>query len=117
MLTYLTLILFCQLVGEIISQAFALPIPGPVIGMAILFLGLLIKGRTPSALESVANLLLQVLSLLFVPAGVGIIVYLDLLKKSWAAIAGAVVVGTLLAIAITGLVMQMVVRKKSTESF
>jgi LrgA family. len=39
MLGPLTVILLCQLVGEIIAKAGGLPIPGPVIGMVILFCG------------------------------------------------------------------------------
>jgi hypothetical protein len=44
MIAALTLLLVFQLVGEVIARALALPIPGPVIGMALLFLALLVRG-------------------------------------------------------------------------
>jgi holin-like protein len=110
---YLTLILCCQLGGEIIARLAGLPIPGPVIGMVILFCGLVVRGGTPKGLEDSAGLLLRNLPLLFVPAGVGVIAYMDLLRKSWAAITGAIIIGTVLTIAVTGLVMQLLNRQQA----
>ena len=47
MIAALTLLLVFQLAGEVIARALALPIPGPVIGMALLFLALLVRGGRP----------------------------------------------------------------------
>ncbi|MDB3936113.1 CidA/LrgA family protein [Granulosicoccus sp.] len=76
MLEYLTLILMCQLVGVFAITGSNLPVPGPVAGMIFLFLFLLIRGHVPDELASVANTLLNNLSLLFVPAGVGVMALL-----------------------------------------
>lgn len=110
-LGYLTLILLCQLAGEIVAKLARLPVPGPVIGMVILFCGLLIRGRLPEGLEASGGFLLKTLPLLFVPAGVGIVTQFDVLTRSFAAFAGAIVIGTALTIALTGVVMQRAMRR------
>jgi len=76
-----------------------------VIGMGILFCFLMARKKMPENLEKVAGVLHHYLPLMFVPAGVGIITNVSLLKRSWAPIAGAIVVGTVVTIAVTGVVM------------
>jgi len=105
MLEYLTLILICQLAGEFVVNAAGLPIPGPVIGMILLFLFLIFKGEIPQQLESVTRGLLNNLSLMFVPAGVGVMVHLKLLEADGAALLIAIVVSTALTIMVTAWVM------------
>jgi len=114
-LAYITLLLGCQLVGEVLVRLSGLPIPGPVVGMVILFIGLVVRGRVPVEMEKVTGGLLRYLSLLFVPAGVGVVVHLKLLSESLLPIAGAITVGTLITIAVTGLVMQRMNRKGQAE--
>jgi putative effector of murein hydrolase LrgA (UPF0299 family) len=89
MLEYLTLIFGCQLAGELVVTATGLPVPGPVCGMALLFAGLLVKGRLPAELARVADALLGNLSLLFVPAGVGVMLRAGLIAREWLPIAAA----------------------------
>lgn len=110
---WLTVILLCQLAGEAVAHLARLPVPGPVIGMAILFSGLLIRRGMPAGLEESGGYLLRILPMLFVPAGVGIVTHLDVLARSWAAFAGAVVAGTALTIAVTGLVLQAANRRNA----
>jgi len=105
MLSYITLLLVCQLAGEVTARLLGLAVPGPVIGMVILFVGLMIKGGIPEELEQVGRGFLNNLSLLFVPAGVGVSVHLGLLAREWLPISVAVVVSTLLTIAVTGVLM------------
>lgn len=111
MLAYITLLLACQLAGEALVRLIGLPVPGPVVGMIFLFIGLVVRGRVPADLEKVSGTLLRYLSLLFVPAGVGVIVYLKRLSEALLPVAGAVLVGTLITIAVTGVVMQRMNRK------
>lgn len=114
MLASVTTLLVCQLVGEAASVAFDLPVPGPVIGMALLFAGLCVAGQVPEPLQRTAGGLLEHLSLLFVPAGVGVVAYLGLLAEQWAPIAVVLVVSTLATIAATGLVMDRLARRAGT---
>jgi putative effector of murein hydrolase LrgA (UPF0299 family) len=101
MLEYLTLIFGCQLAGELVVAATGLPVPGPVCGMALLFAGLLVKGGLPAELARVADALLGNLSLLFVPAGVGVMLHAKLIAREWLPISAALVLSTGLTIAVT----------------
>ncbi|MDJ0779196.1 MAG: CidA/LrgA family protein [Gammaproteobacteria bacterium] len=114
MLTYLTLIFCCQLVGELLVSATGLPVPGPVIGMLLLFAGLLLHGSLPADLGRVADALITNLSLLFVPAGVGVMLHLQLLGSELVPISIALVVSTLITIAISGGMMLWLNRGRAT---
>lgn len=110
MLPFITLLLTCQLAGEIVARLAGLTVPGPVIGMVILLVILAARGTVPQGLEDLARGLLGNLSLLFVPAGVGVSVHLSLLASQWLPISAAVVASTLLTVAVTGLVMSLASR-------
>ena len=105
MLIYLTLIFCCQLLGELLVTASGLPIPGPVVGMALLFAGLLVRGSIPDDLAVTGDALIANLSLLFIPAGVGVMLHVKLIGRDWLPISVALVVSTALTIAITAAVM------------
>lgn len=105
MLNAITALLIFQLIGETIARLASLPLPGPVIGMALLFLALTLRGDLPESLRITAGGLLQHLSLLFVPAGVGVVLYLSLIADQWAAIGVSLLVSTVATIAVSALVM------------
>jgi holin-like protein len=111
MLGYLTLLLSCQLTGELLVAATGLPVPGPVCGMVLLFAGLLIFGL-PDDLAALGETLLSNLSLLFVPAGVGIMLHAQLLAREWLPIGVALVVSTLATVVVTGLLMNFAGSRK-----
>lgn len=111
MIGFLALLLSLQLVGEIIVRALGLPLPGPVLGMLLLFIGLAIRGQTPKQLNQLATGLLQHLSLLFVPAGVGVMSYLAVIKTHWAPLLITIVGSTLLAVMVTALTLRLLTRK------
>jgi putative effector of murein hydrolase LrgA (UPF0299 family) len=93
----LTLLLSCQLAGELVTRALILPVPGPVFGLALLFAILLWRRRSGPALDQTADLLLANLSLLFVPAGVGIVQHWHLLSDRLVPILATVILSTLLS--------------------
>jgi holin-like protein len=103
-------ILGCQLAGELVHAATGVPLSGPVIGMALLFGGLLIRGSVPSGLQELSNGILSHLSLLFVPAAVGIMLHLALLREEWLAIAAALLGSTVLTVIVTAAVMRVLCR-------
>lgn len=111
MIESLTVLLVCQLAGEVIARVSGVPFPGPVIGMTILFIGLMLRGSVPEPLQQTAKSILDHLSLLFVPAGVGVMLYLPLVADEWLPIAGAVVIGTLITIAVTAWIMSGILRR------
>lgn len=107
MIPAITALLSCQLAGEVLARSLTLPVPGPVIGMVLLFVVLLWRGPdAPRGLAETAEGLLGNLGLLFVPAGVGVVLHLPLLARDWAPLSLAVVGGTLAAIAATGRLAQ-----------
>lgn len=115
-LDIITLLLGCQLLGEVLVRLTDLPVPGPVVGMALLFLGLVLRGlilkkSMPNSLRTTAGGLLQHLSLLFIPAGVGVMTHLPRLADEWAALAVALLASTLVTLVVTGLLMQALLRR------
>ncbi len=107
----LTLIFVCQLAGELLVGALGLPVPGPVVGMAILFAGLCARGRVGDELGRVADTLLANLSLLFVPAGVGVMLHAGLIGRGLVPISVALVASTLIAILVTAFAMRALTRR------
>jgi len=101
MIGALATLLSLQLAGEILVRLLALPLPGPVLGMILLFAVLALRGTAPRTLEDAANGLLRHLSLLFVPAGVGIVVHLDRVAQAWLPLLVTVIASTALTILVT----------------
>jgi putative effector of murein hydrolase LrgA (UPF0299 family) len=96
-------LLLCQLIGEAVARGFVLPVPGPVIGLALLVVGMAVWNRLRpyddetlqgSAVGQVADGLLAALGLLFVPAGVGVVQYGRLIGDYGVALGVALVVST-----------------------
>jgi holin-like protein len=110
MLMWFTVLLCFQLAGELTVAALGLPMPGPVIGMSMLFVFLAIRRAVPEPLSAVGSNLLSHLSLLFVPAGVGIMAHFNVLEAEWPVLIVALVASTLLAIATTAGVMMALKR-------
>ncbi|MDZ4369374.1 MAG: CidA/LrgA family protein [Afipia sp.] len=127
MIASLSVILICQLIGEVIVRGLRLPLPGPVIGLALLFALMILRDRytalargplRDNAVEGTAKGMLAHLSLLFVPAGVGVVQNLDLLAQRGVTIAlvlAASVVVTLLVTAGTFLIIsRLMVRRRQS---
>ena len=113
MLTGFLQLLAFLLAGETLAYLLALPLPGAVIGMALLLGWLLWRGREPGEnLGKATTGILQFLSLLFVPAGVGIILHLERLQREWPAILGSVLFATLISVALTGLLLRALSKNK-----
>lgn len=109
MLEAIAVLLVCQLIGELVVVGLGIPLPGPVIGMAILFFGLMIYGKVPESLGNISKGILDQLSLLFVPAGVGVMTHLTLLGEEWIPITTSLVISTLVTLGLTGVMMQKLV--------
>ena len=91
MLEALATLLAFQLLGEALAHQGGLPVPGPVIGMALLFLAWPWMERLHERLGSVADTLLANFGLLFVPAGVGVMLHAGLIAAWWAPLLLAIV--------------------------
>jgi putative effector of murein hydrolase LrgA (UPF0299 family) len=110
MLPALAALLLCQLAGEAVVRALELPVPGPVIGMVILFALMAAKAPLPAMMQDTADGILRHLSLLFVPAGVGLVNNLDRLGADGLKLGLVVIVSTVIALTVTALVFAGIAR-------
>jgi holin-like protein len=106
----LSLILLCQLAGEIFVRGLNLPMPGPVIGLMLLLVLLLARDRFPvlargplqgDGVENASRGLLANLSLLFVPAGVGVVQKLDLVAEHGIAFLAVLAISVMATLVVT----------------
>ena len=121
MLYAIFFIFLLQLVGEFLQKYFVLAIPGPVIGLLLMLVALLLqRGSRDSDTDfgqkviNTSNHLLQYLSLLFVPIGVGVVMHLQLLESQLVKVLGVIVIGTLLTIIVTAALFQAL-RKRGVD--
>lgn len=114
MLRGLAVLLLFQLVGEVLAHLLALPVPGPVVGLVLLLVALELRLPQRDGLRAASGGLLATLSLLFVPAGVGVVQHLPRLAAEWPALAAALVVSTAAALAVTGLVAARLLRRPAS---
>ncbi len=110
MLSALTQLLIFQLAGEVIARGLGLPIPGPVLGMLFLFVALMWRGGPGAELQTTSQNLLQHLSLLFVPAGTGIMVHLHRVADEWLPLLLSLLISTVATLVVTALVMKLCLR-------
>lgn len=110
MLSAFVTMLLCQLAGEAFVRALALAVPGPVVGMVLLAALMLVKAPLPSALVDTANGLLKHLSLLFVPAGVGVVQQLDRLGSEGVRLMAVIVLSTAITLTVTAVTFAGVAR-------
>jgi len=107
MLKALLILIAAQLTGTALQIALHLPLPGPVIGLFLLALALAGRPswRSPG-LDKASGGLLRHMGLLFVPAGVGLIDHLDLLRAETLPLVGGLVGSTLLSLVATALILE-----------
>jgi holin-like protein len=119
MLASLGLILLCQLIGEVVVHGLGLPLPGPVLGLLLLLILLLARDRFAllrrgplrgGGVETASKGLLAHLSLLFVPAGVGVVQKLDLLAEHGVAIVLVLALSVVVTLLATVLTFRLVSR-------
>jgi len=112
----LTALLVCQLIGELAARTLQFPVPGPVVGLALLFVFLRLRGSVSDSLRQTAAMLHGHMSLLFVPAGVGVMLYYPQLAREWLVILVSVVVSTLIGIGVTAWVLGALVDRKPSDA-
>lgn len=102
MLQGLIILLLFQLSGEAVVALLDLPVPGTVIGMLLLWLGLHLRGGPSEGLRKTSMQLVQHLSLLFLPAGVGLFFLPAHIQQHWPAVVGAIVIATFISMLFSG---------------
>ena len=116
MIPGLVQILLWQGLGELVSHFFLPIIPGPVLGLIFLLIFLIIKGQVNSSLALVSDAFSQHLGVLFIPAAVGVILFLPQLKAHAVAVICALLVSVVLTIVVTAMVLRFIAKKDTHES-
>ena len=113
MLRSLFLIFFFQLIGEAIQKFFEINIPGPVIGLALLLLTFIFLPKPSSPYQKIkkeisetSHKIINYLSLLFVPIGVGVVMHINFLGDNLFKILAVIVIGTLATLVFTAFIME-----------
>ncbi|MDG1883792.1 MAG: CidA/LrgA family protein [Alphaproteobacteria bacterium] len=123
MLNSIFVILFFQLVGEFIQKFLELSVPGPVIGLFLLLIILLMSKKNYykipinfqiNLINSAENLL-NYLPLLFIPVGVGVVMHLSLLEDNLVPVMLVIIIGTLLTLAVTAFVMDKLLKEVNKD--
>lgn len=109
MLRALTGLLLFQLAGEVLARLLGLAVPGPVVGMALLLAVLALRHGPGAELRGTAQGLLQHLSLLFVPAGTGVLVHAHRVAEDWLPLTVALVLSTAIGLGVTAVVLKLLV--------
>ncbi|MDX1602452.1 MAG: CidA/LrgA family protein [Salinimicrobium sediminis] len=99
-------ILLFLIAGELVSYFFDLPVAGNILGMVFLFFALKFRWIPLSAVKPASDKLLEFLVLFFIPYGVGLMVYFDLVKAYWLPLTIAIIASTLLTLYVTALILQ-----------
>jgi holin-like protein len=107
MISGLVQLFLWQGLGELLSKFFLPGIPGPVLGLLLLLAFLCLKGRVDTDLAMVADAFRQHLGLLFVPASVGVLLFLPELQTHALAVGTALLVSVILTIAVTAIVLKV----------
>ena len=100
------IILGVYLLGEFFASALHLPVPGNILGMVILFILLCTKVVKVDSISTITNFLLSHLAFFFIPAGVGLMVSLGVIKSTWWQLLVVCISTTIIIIGVTGTVVQ-----------
>tara|TARA_B110000090_G_scaffold186630_1_gene215515 strand:- start:215 stop:595 length:381 start_codon:yes stop_codon:yes gene_type:complete len=116
MLRSLFIIFFYQLLGEVIQKIFEINIPGPVIGLILLLLSFIFFSKKLTQSKKIikeisvtSNQIINYLSLLFVPIGVGVVMHIDYLGDNLFKIFSIIIIGTLATLVFTAFVMEKII--------
>ncbi len=105
-----TIIISITFIGEILNQIIPLPVPASVYGMLILYIALLTKIIKVSSVKETGKFLVDIMPVMFIPAGVGLLESWGILSPLFVPISVITVVTTVLVMAVSGLVTQLVIK-------
>ena len=108
MLKQFSIILSIYFLGELLQKIFGLPIPGNILGMLILFFGLLAGIIRLEMIDRISDFLLDNLAFFFLPAGVSLITCFSVLEGKWSAVLGVSIISTTIVLGVTGLTVEFV---------
>lgn len=110
-----SIILIISFIGEILNKTLPLPVPACIYGLLIMLFLLMTKILKIENIELVGRHLIQIMPLLFIPAGVSIIESFDILKPLIIPITVITFVSTIVVMVISGKVTEHILKRKSKE--
>ena len=105
------IILFLSFLGELLKYMIPISIPASIYGMILLFLALELKILKVSDIKETSNFLIEIMPLMFVPAGVGLLDSWDTLKPIWIQVVVITLISTVIVMAVSGSLTQWIIRK------
>ena len=111
----LTWLVLFQVLGTALNVMFLPMLPGPIIGLLLLFVSLLARGKASESLQVAASSLLRYLPLLLVPPAVGVMAYTEAILEDFWAIIGVLVLSLVISLVFTGWLMQLLIRRKQRK--
>lgn len=103
-------IMLITFIGEMLNFLIPLPVPAGIYGMALLFLALCLKIIPLSAVEDTGDFLIEIMPVMFIPAGVGLMSSWGALRPMLIPAIAAVTVVTVIVMAASGLGAQGIQR-------
>lgn len=96
----------CLAIGELMSWGLSVPIPGSIIGLLVLTAALQMKIVKISSVKGISTFLISNMGFFFVPPGVALMLYFDIIAREWIPITAATIGSTVIVLIVTGLVLQ-----------
>lgn len=102
MFRQLAIIIGCLAVGEFITWLTGISVPSSIIGMLLLAFLLKVKVIKLEWVETISNFLVKNMGFFFVPPGVALMLYFDIIGKEIVPIVLATTLSTMLVLVVTG---------------
>ena len=109
------IILLVSCIGELLNYVIPLPVPATIYGLLIM-LGLLILKIVPlHAVKETAEFLIEIMPVMYIPAGVGLLVYWEHIKKFLLPLCAIIIVSSFLVMLVTGKLSDLLINKKEAK--
>lgn len=105
-------ILLFSFIGEILHFLIPLPIPASIYGIILLFAALMLGAVKLDSVEKTGSFLIEIMPIMFIPAAVGIMNSASVVKASFFEYAAVTVVSTIIVMAVSGTVTQLVIKHR-----
>ena len=110
-----SIILFISTLGELLHAWIPLPIPASVYGLVLMLLALVTGILKVHQVKEVSSFLIEIMPVMFIPAGVGLLKSWPALQPIWIPVVLTVVLTTIIVMAVTGKVAEAVIRKEHKD--
>ncbi len=110
MLYAIAVLLVCQLLGELIVQSVGLLLPGPLVGMVLLFIGLVLYGHVPEKLNHTTGKLFRHMMFFFIPIVAGVMMHAERMAAEWLPFIAACIVGSAVTLIVTALTFEWMLK-------